>query len=53
MYVNYVLRELVISLYCVRIGYEMFMLLWEELKEGKNSLICLEPQIEENLGVPS
>lgn len=35
MYVNYVLRELVISLYCFRIDYEMSILLWEELKEGK------------------
>lgn len=49
MYVNYV-RELVISLYCFRIDYEMFLLLWEELKEGNNSLLCLEPQIRGNPG---
>lgn len=53
MYVNYV-RELVISLYCFRIDYEMFMLLWEELKEGNNSLsFVLNLKLEETLGIAS
>lgn len=38
------------SLYCFGIDFEMSVLLWEELKEGNNSLLCLKPQARGNPG---
>lgn len=38
------------SLYCFGIDFEVSVLLWEELKEGNNSLLCLERQTRGNPG---
>lgn len=38
------------SLYCFGIDFEMSVLLWEELEEGNNSLLCLEPEAGGNPG---
>lgn len=53
MYVNYVLRELVISLYCSRIDYEMFIVLWEETRKETILSFVLNLKLEETLGVAS
>ena len=42
--VNYILRELVISLYCFRIDWTVYIALGRA-QGGNNSLLCLEPQI--------
>lgn len=48
MYVNYTLKALVISVLLWN-RFEVSILLWEELKEGNNSLLCLEPHNRGNL----